>query len=59
MLTTRGNPVVILQKNTIKTSKHTDPKALKGKKRHLDKKQGAVDLKNKQKTINKMATVSL
>lgn len=46
------------KKNTIKKSKHTDAKRYQNIYRQQDKRKGTMDLKNSQKTINKMKTVS-
>lgn len=55
MVTTRENPIVIMQNNMMKKSNHTDTKDIKTQKWQQDRKQRTIDLQNDQKKLNKIA----
>lgn len=60
MVTIRENTVVITQKNMVKKSNHTDTKIFQNRKKlkGFKKEKGKMDLKDNQKTVNKMVIVS-
>ena len=51
MVTTRENYVVIIQKNMIKKSKHTDTQLHRNTQKKQDKKQGKMDLQNNKQIV--------